>query len=196
MIPPHVDDATRARRLRTLIALEVARIVEDLDVRKEFLVAMWSSHRDRAPFLETVFSRWHTLGFHDLACLDIEEVVVIDTFFRELEEFRLYIRFTQDMPTMLSSRYDWMVRRLEAYGRLAVEALGGAPERPLVEFEDEDPEVPLLQFTVPDPDEVPKRPEDVLREAKERAAEDPFAPNAPDAPADPVEPPAPDAQPD
>lgn len=172
MIPPHVDDATRAKRLRTLIALEIARIVEDLDVRKEFLIAMWSSHRDRAPFLETVFSRWNTLGFNDLACLELSEVVVVDSFFRELEEFRLYIRFTQDMPTMLSSRYDWMLRRLEGYGRLALESLGGAPERPLVEFDDQDPEVPLLKYTVPDPDEIPKRPEDILREVQERAFAD------------------------
>jgi hypothetical protein len=175
MIPPYVDDATRTKRLRTLIALEVSRIVEDLDVRKEFLIAMWSSHRDRAPFLETVYSRWNTLSFTDLACLELEEVVVIDTFFRELEEFRLYIRFTQDMPTMMSSRYDWMLRRLEGYGRLALEALGGAPERPLVEFEDEDPEVPLLRYAIPDPDEVPKRPEDVLREAQERGIMGPEA---------------------
>ncbi len=165
MIPPHVDDATRAKRLRNLLALEVSRIVEDLEVRKEFLIAMWSSHRDRTPFLETVFNRWSTLSYADLAALETDEVVLMETFFRELEEFRLYIRFTQDMPNMLSSRYDWMLKRLEAYGAMAVEALGGAPQRPLVEFEDEDPEVPLLQYTIPDEDDVPQRPEDIARAA-------------------------------
>jgi hypothetical protein len=136
--------------------LEISRIVEDLEVRKEFLVQMWSMHRDRGPFLDTVSSRWNTLTFSDLAWLESEEVLVVETFYRELEEFRLYIRFTQDMPNMLSSRYEWMHRRLEAYGRMALERLGGAPARPLVEFEEEDPEVPLLQYTAPAPEAVPE----------------------------------------
>ena len=46
---------------------------------------------------------------------------------------------------MMSARYDWICRRIEAYGRMAVEVLGGAPERPLVEFEDEDPDGALIQ---------------------------------------------------
>jgi len=148
MIPPRVDELQRIARLRQLIALEVARIVEDLQVRREFLVQMWSLHRDRGPFLDSVFSRWRTIGFDDLTSLSVDEVVAVEAFYRELDEFRLYISFTQDMPTMLSSRYDWICERLEAYGDLAVEALGGAPKRPMIEFADEDPDQSLLKFDI------------------------------------------------
>ncbi len=146
MIPPHVDEATRLQRLRALLALEISRIVDDLDVRKEFLIQMWSLHRQREPFLETVFSRWTTLDFTDLSLLSLEEVVVVESFYRELDEFRLYIRFTQDMPTMMTTRYGQLLVRLEAYGRKAVEVLGGAPERPLVEIDSEDPELPMFRY--------------------------------------------------
>jgi len=148
MIPPHVDEASQPQRLRALLALEISRIVDDLEQRKEFLVQMWSVHRKREPFLETVFSRWTTLNFEQLGYLDLEELVIVEGFYRELDEFRLYIRFTQDMPNMLSNRYDTLLKRLEAYGRLAIEALGGAPERPMVEIDDDDDD--LLFQLVPE----------------------------------------------
>lgn len=148
MIPPRYPDTERASRIRKLLALEISRIVEDLDVRRDFLLEMWSVHRKREPFLDTLFSRWTTLGFPLLAELETEEITVVDTFYRELEELRLYFSFTQDMPTTMGDRYDWMLTRLQAYGELALEALGGAPERPLVEFEDaaEDEAARLLEF--------------------------------------------------
>lgn len=162
MIPPRYPDAERAERVRKLLALEISRIVEDLDARRDFLIDMWSLHRKREPFLETVFSRWDTLGFPMLAELTTEEVAVVDAFYREIDEFRLYISFTQDMPTTLADRYDWICQRITAYGELATEALGGVPDRPLVEFSDEsDPEAALLEFpaervrptaTAPDPE--------------------------------------------
>lgn len=123
---------TRPERLRGLLALEVARIVDDLEQRQEFLITMWSRHRDRTPFLDTLFHRWKTVGFPDLADLDPEEVATVDTFFRKVDEFRLYLAYTQDMPTTLRERYAFALPRIRAWGELAVEALGGTPQRPEV----------------------------------------------------------------
>lgn len=149
MIPPHVPDGRRAERIRKLLALEISRIVEDLDMRRDFLIQMWSAHRKREPFLDTVHSRWNTLDFPMLAELETDEVVVVETFYRELEDFRLYMSFTQDMPTTLGDRYDEITQRLAAYGELALERLGGAPERPMVEFEEEGEEQAALLLEFP-----------------------------------------------
>lgn len=150
MIPPHVPTGQRAERIRKLLALEISRIVEDLDVRRDFLLQMWSAHRKREPFLDTIHSRWNTLDFPMLSELEPEEVVVVESFYRELDEFRLYISFTQDMPTTLGDRYDEMLLRVAAYGDLALECLGGAPERPVVEFDNDEEErvAALLEFPI------------------------------------------------
>ncbi len=148
--PPYLDDRERAERVAYNIAMEIARIVDDLEARERFLVEMWSRHRDRGPFLDTLFSRYRTLGFPDLALLPVDAVAKVDAFYRELEEFRLYCRFTEDMPTSLEEAYRWQVRRLAAYAEQALEALGGTPERPLLEIPDVEPEPkpapPLLEM--------------------------------------------------
>lgn len=137
MIPPRYPDEDRPSRIRKLLALEISRIVEDLEVRRDFLMEVWSRHRKREPFLDAVYSRWTTMGFPMLAELSTEEVVIVDSFYREVDEFRLYMSFTQDMPTTLGDRYDALLNRLMAVGARAVDALGGAPERPLVDIEEE-----------------------------------------------------------
>lgn len=134
MIPPVYDDSQLPERLRQLLAMEVDRIVDDLEVRRGFLVEIWSRHRDRGPLLDTVFSRWRTLALADLALLDAEAMVACEAFYRELDELRLYFQFTQDMPTTLDERYEEALNRVSAYGILAVRLLGGAPTRPIVEF--------------------------------------------------------------
>lgn len=134
-----MTEAERVERLRKVLALEVDRIVEDLEFRREVLLELWGKHRDRGMFLDTVHTRWASLGFPDLLELETNEVALLDTFYRELQELSFYFRFTEDMPVTMSVTYDMGLNRLKAYGELALEALGGPPERPLIEFpEDED----------------------------------------------------------
>lgn len=140
----------RAERLRRLLALEIARIVDDLELRRDFLVRMWSKHRDRQPFLDSVFHRWRSVGFPDLAEFETDQVVAIDAFFRKVDEFRLYACYTQDMPTGLSDRLDSVIGRLRTLGEAAIDALGGLPERPAV-LDDETREGFLLAFPMGDP---------------------------------------------
>ena len=138
MIPPEFDESELPSRLRRLLALEVDRIVEDLEARRDFLLDTWSRHRDRGPFLDTVFSRWRTLSMADLALVEDDAIEACEAFYRELEDFRLYMRFTQDMPTTLADRYDVSLKHIAAYGALAVARLGGAPVLPAFHFADDE----------------------------------------------------------
>ena len=135
------ESEERAEKLRKLLALEIDRIVEDLELRREVLLELWGRTRDRGMFIDTVFSRWASLGFPELLEIGTDEVAAVDTFYRELHELRFYFRFTEDMPVHMADAYDHALDRLRGYGGMAIERLGGAPERPFIEFPDED-EVP------------------------------------------------------
>lgn len=139
MIPPTFDESDLPERLRRLLALEIARVVEDLEVRRPLLVEWWSRHRDRSPLLDTVFTRWRTLAMADLALVDPDAMVACEAFHRELDELRMYFQFTQDMPSTLDERCIAAARRISAYGAVAIQLLGGVPPRPLVEFTDVTP---------------------------------------------------------
>ena len=144
MIPPVFDESELPERLRRLVAMEIDRIVADLTARRDFLLDTWSRHRERGPFLDTMFHRWQTLSMTDLGLIESEAMVACEAFYRELEDFRLYMRFTQDMPATLRARYDLALQHISAYGALAVDRLGGAPELPSFRF-DEDEEAELVQ---------------------------------------------------
>ncbi len=137
MIPPVYDESDFPERLRRLLALEVNRIVEDLEAREIFLIEVWSRHRDRGPFIDTLHTRWRSLSLPDMATLSGDQLVALESFYRELDDLTMYFRFTQDMPTTLADAYRDGLRRLAAYGDIALDALGGVPPRPLVAFDDE-----------------------------------------------------------
>lgn len=149
-----MDEEERAERIAYLLALEIATIVDDLEARQAFLIDLWGRHRDRGPFLDTVFSRFRTLDFNDLALLETETVAKVHAFYKELDEFRLYLQFTEEMPTSLADAYVWQVTRLNAFAEVAVDALGGAPEPVEVEIPEPDalleespPDRPLLELS-------------------------------------------------
>jgi hypothetical protein len=150
MIPPAFDESDLPDRLRRLLALEIARIVEDLDLRLPTLVEWWGRFRDRGPFLDTLFSRWRTLAMADLALVDPDAVIACEAFYRELDDLRLYFQFTQDMPTTLEERYRSALSRINGYGALAIQLLGGVPPRPLVEFAEVVAPAPRLADHGPD----------------------------------------------
>ncbi|MCB9741158.1 MAG: hypothetical protein H6740_00860 [Alphaproteobacteria bacterium] len=110
-------------RLRHLLAMEISRVVDDLQRRRELLIMVWGSQRARAPFLDTCYSRWRSLGFPELALLDTAQLDAVDAFYRELDELRLYLAHTEDMPATLRGRYDGALSRLERASELALDAL-------------------------------------------------------------------------
>jgi hypothetical protein len=163
-IPPAYDDSELPERLRQLVAMEIERVVDDLDARRVFLVEIWSRHRDRGPFLDTVFTRWRTISLPDLALLPSEAIPACEAFYRELDELKMYFQFTQDMPTTLDEMYGKALVRVAAYGELAVRLLGGAPPIPIVDFvelEEPRPRLSLLSSPSPPPEapEIAPEPE-------------------------------------
>lgn len=128
-VTPAWEPADRLRGLRRELAGDVDRIVEDLEFRREFLREIWSVSRDRGAFLDTVTTRWRDLGADDLLEFPTEDVAAVDRFYRTLDDFSLYLRFTDDMPATLLGRYDRALDRLKELGQEVIERLGGAPVR-------------------------------------------------------------------
>lgn len=134
MTPTYLDEEERAERVAYLLALEIATIIDDLEARQAFLIEMWGRHRDRGPFLDTIHSRFKTLTIAELLLLDKDALAKVHAFYKELEEFRLYLMFTEDMPASMADAYAWQLNRLQAFADIAVEALGGPPEPVEVEI--------------------------------------------------------------
>lgn len=153
-IPPAHDASERVRGLKRELAGDIDRIVEDLEFRREFLREIWSVSRDRGAFLDTITNKWQQLTMDDLLALDLDEVARVDGFYRALEDFQLYLKFTDDMPATLLERYDRTLERLKELGEEVIEILGGAPERGMVD----DPTVHqhVLSFFRPERREPPK----------------------------------------
>lgn len=129
LIPPAWDPKDRLEGLRRELAGDVDRIVEDLEFRRDFLREIWSVSRDRGAFLDTITSKWRQLDAGDLLEFEPEDVVRIDGFYRALEDFQLYLAFTEDMPATLLTRYDRTLDRLKVLGDDVIDRLGGAPDR-------------------------------------------------------------------
>ena len=123
--PPDPDREERSQRLRRLLLLEIRRILEDLEAREALLLELWGRERIRAPFLETAFSRYRSLGFPDLMLLGIPEVEALERFARELDDLRFYFAYTQDMPQAVRAVFRGALVRLQEAGRNAMSALGG-----------------------------------------------------------------------
>ncbi len=121
------EDGARADRLRQLLAMEIRRVTEDLERRRGLLVALWGRQRIRAPFVETTFSRWRSLGFQDLLALEAGELDGLERFYRELDELRLYLSFTEDMPRSLDLVLGSSLARLRRFADEALAALGVDP---------------------------------------------------------------------
>ncbi|MCB9682267.1 MAG: hypothetical protein H6733_12440 [Alphaproteobacteria bacterium] len=125
---PEVERSPRGERLAVLVALEIGRIVRDLEHRVDFLMTLWSRYRTREPFLDTTFSRWRTAGVADVVELDADTMLKVEAFYAELDHFVVYVRYTEDMPTTLRDAYEVRLRRLKRAAGPALEALGPVPE--------------------------------------------------------------------
>jgi hypothetical protein len=117
----------RVDKLRRLLAMEIRRVTEDLERRQPLLVQVWGRQRVRAPFLDTTFSRWTSLGFQELTDLSGEELEALDAFYRELDEVRLYLAHTEDMPRSLDLALTSSTARLRRLAGITLERLGAPP---------------------------------------------------------------------
>ena len=169
-VPPVFEPAERFHGLQRELAGDVDRIVEDLEFRRDFLREIWSVSRDRGAFLDTITGKWHQLTMDDLLEFEPAAVSTVDGFYRALDDFQLYLAFTEDMPATLIERYDRTLDRLKALGQEVLEVLGGPPERDIVD----DPTVHqhVLSFFKPPRREPPKHAfEDNLEWSRDTAEE-------------------------
>ena len=121
----------KREQVSQLLVLEIQRLIEDLHLREDFLLLIWGKHRDRAPLLDTIFSRWHTVRFDQLVELDVAQVALLDQFYREREDLRFTFQYTEAMPTTLREVYRKSLRRLIKIGFTTIEALGGELSAPI-----------------------------------------------------------------
>lgn len=117
-------DVTRADRLRLLLAMEVARVVVQLRERLDFMVTIWSRHRSREPFLDTLFTRWRTAALPDLVLLEPEQVRALEGFYAVVDDLRLYLTWTDDMPVTLRDALEARLNELTEFAEGAITALG------------------------------------------------------------------------
>jgi len=164
-IEPFYDDKARPEHIARTFVDETARIIDDLDVRREVLRDIWSLHRDRGPFIDSVAETWQQMPAEDLLLLDSELLILVQAFYRTLSDFRLYIAYTQDMPTTLIQRYDRTLERLRAITEAIVDASGLEPTRPVIDQMDIDPEV--LKFFTPTWPSTPEPPDGAENPAEE-----------------------------
>jgi len=99
-------EETRQRRVAFLLSQEVRRIVEDLEFHASLLLDIWSKMRLRKPLLNVLRTRYEEVSPDDLLLLPLECLDLADRFYRMVEEFRLYIQTTEDMPTTLETTYE------------------------------------------------------------------------------------------
>ncbi len=164
-IEPYYNDDVRPEHILRTLVNETARIIDDLDVRREILRDLWSLHRDRGPFIDSVAETWKAMTADDLLLLDSEALILVQAFYRTIDEFRLYVAFTRDMPTTLIARYDRILERLRAIAEALVVATGMQPDQPIVDSAGIDPEV--LKFFTPTWPETPETDDSPLEEPKE-----------------------------
>lgn len=107
----------RRRRLAYMLTLEIKRVVEDLALRKALLLKVWSKMRIRQPLMSLLRSRFDLIKPDDLLLLPMECMDLLDQFYRQLDEFRLYMRVTEDMPTSLETVYEQQLQQLTRISR-------------------------------------------------------------------------------
>lgn len=109
------------------LVLEIDQLVADLKLNQEFLRHVWSLHRDRGGFVDSLRTGWSRLGLKDLALLDPGTVALLDAFYRGVSDLELYLAHTEDMPASVEDRYERSLERLRRFGAAAVARLGGVP---------------------------------------------------------------------
>jgi hypothetical protein len=87
-------------------------------------VKIWSRHRAREPMLDTLFTRWNTLNFSDLALIETEAHAPLERFYEVVDDLRHYAAYTADMPATLGEQLEEGLEQLVEHGEIALAALG------------------------------------------------------------------------
>jgi hypothetical protein len=113
-----------AVRVRHLLAIDASNIMGRLAARQDSMVSLFSRLRDREPMLAVLNTWFDTITFSELATLEPTEQKSVNRFYELLAEVRWYLAYTEDMPGMVQTKLNSMLRRLEAAFRELVAVIG------------------------------------------------------------------------
>ena len=115
-----------AERVRHLIAVDTATVMQRLANRQVEMVRLFSRLRDRNPLLEVVHSWFQTITFTELAAIEPHEQQAVNVFYELLGDLRWYLQYTEDMPLQVQQRVTKFVLELRAAHRTLTEVIGPA----------------------------------------------------------------------
>lgn len=124
---PAPRSAPEAERVRHLIRLDAARLIERFDSRRTDMVGLFSRLRDRSALTLPVESLLPTLRFGDLVVLEPDEQSAVLKFSDLVEEVRWYLRYTEHMPGALGDAIDDYRRALLIAHAELLQALAPSP---------------------------------------------------------------------
>lgn len=115
----HINDLFAVRktldkeiRLVLLLKLEINRIIDDINTKKDILYKLWSKERTREPLISVLKSRFYDLSFTDLMFLEKDLNVELDRFYRALSDFKFYVTYTEDMPQTMKNTFNMHFKSL------------------------------------------------------------------------------------
>lgn len=121
---PQPKPLTLANRL----AIRVDKITTDLQQDLDYVLLYWNLYREKQPLLDMLAHDFRRASFTELATLDPAQLDAVDHFFDEVDQFRLWARYTEAMPATLERRYVRARERIQTAADVALPLLGGAPE--------------------------------------------------------------------
>ncbi|MDP1919107.1 MAG: hypothetical protein Q8L14_22855 [Myxococcales bacterium] len=113
-----------AMRVRHLLAIDSSNVMARLAARQDSMVGLFSRLRDREPMLAVLDTWFDTITFTELSTLDPAEQKAVNRFYELLAEVRWYLAYTEDMPGMVQTKLNAILRRLEAAFRELVAVIG------------------------------------------------------------------------
>lgn len=111
-------------RVRYLLAIDSSNVMARLAARQDSMVGLFSRLRDREPMLAVLDTWFDTITFTELSTLDPTEQKSVNRFYELLAEVRWYLAYTEDMPGMVQTKLNAILRRLEASYRELVSVIG------------------------------------------------------------------------
>ncbi|RME05020.1 MAG: DNA-binding protein [Deltaproteobacteria bacterium] len=119
------DDFDRRDRVLHLLRSDAVGLMHRLLSRKREICAIWSRERLRRPFLQTLRTRFHDVGFETLLCLSVPELRAFQNFYDEVERLTWYLEYTQDMPTTLERVLEQSLNRIRRHFVTLMKTVGG-----------------------------------------------------------------------
>ncbi|MFH1727542.1 MAG: hypothetical protein ABIA04_03895 [Pseudomonadota bacterium] len=103
----------RSKRIARLLLNEIERVVDNVEFRRDLLFKIWSGYRTRKPFISTLKSGYFDLPLTELADFQVETLISLEAFYRNLDQLTFYIEYTEDMPTTMKKSFDIQFEKLK-----------------------------------------------------------------------------------